>query len=53
MNINILGVTKLKWTGMGEFNSAEMISFRMDWLDLLAALASVFQMNIQSLLPLG
>ena len=36
MNINILGVTKLKWTGMGEFNSAEMISFRMDWLDLLA-----------------
>ena len=36
MNINILGVTKLKWTGMGEFNSAEMISFRMDWLNLLA-----------------
>ena len=36
VNINILGVTKLKWTGMGEFNSAEMISFRMDWLNLLA-----------------
>ena len=21
VNINILGITKLKWTGMGEFNS--------------------------------
>ena len=21
MNINILGITELKWTGMGEFNS--------------------------------
>ena len=21
MNINILGISKLKWTGMGEFNS--------------------------------
>ena len=21
MNVNILGVSKLKWTGMGEFNS--------------------------------
>ena len=21
VNVNILGVTKLKWTGMGEFNS--------------------------------
>ena len=23
MNINILGISKLKWTGMGEFNSAD------------------------------
>ena len=21
VNINVLGITKLKWTGMGEFNS--------------------------------
>ena len=21
MNVNILGISKLKWTGMGEFNS--------------------------------
>ena len=23
MNINILGISKLKWTGMGEFNSGD------------------------------
>ena len=23
MNINILGISELKWTGMGEFNSAD------------------------------
>ena len=23
VNINILGISKLKWTGMGEFNSDE------------------------------
>ena len=23
VNINILGISKLKWTGMGEFNSYE------------------------------
>ena len=23
MNINILGIRELKWTGMGEFNSAD------------------------------
>ena len=23
VNINILGISKLKWTGMGEFNSAD------------------------------
>ena len=29
VNIDILGISKLKWTGMGEFNSAvvEMLSF--------------------------
>ena len=26
MNINILGTSKLKWTGMGEFNSDDHIS---------------------------
>ena len=24
VNINILGISKLKWTGMGEFNSDEL-----------------------------
>ena len=23
LNINILGISKLKWTGMGEFNSSD------------------------------
>ena len=23
MNINIIGISKLKWTGMGEFNSGD------------------------------
>ena len=53
VNINILGVSELKWAGMVEFklrpkhwsfnfriNSSKeysgLISFRMDWLDLLA-----------------
>ena len=26
VNINILGVSELKWTGMGEFNSDDHIS---------------------------
>ena len=26
MNVKILGVSKLKWTGMGEFNSDDLIS---------------------------
>ena len=26
VNINILGITELKWTGMGEFNSDDLIS---------------------------
>ena len=26
VNINILGISKLKWTGMGEFNSDDHIS---------------------------
>ena len=23
VNVNVLGISKLKWTGMGEFNSAD------------------------------
>ena len=41
MNTDILGISELKWTGMGEFNSDEhpgLISCKMDWLDLLAVL---------------
>ena len=26
VNINILGISELKWTGMGEFNSKTIIS---------------------------
>ena len=26
VNINILGISKLKWTGMGEFNSDDLVS---------------------------
>ena len=26
VNINILGISELKWTGMGEFNSVTIIS---------------------------
>ena len=26
VNIDILGISKLKWTGMGEFNSDDIIS---------------------------
>ena len=26
MNVNILGISKLKWTGMGEFSSTTIIS---------------------------
>ena len=26
VNVNILGINKLKWTGMGEFNSDDHIS---------------------------
>ena len=27
MNINILGISKLKWTGMGEFNSDDHYTY--------------------------
>ena len=26
VNVDILGISKLKWTGMGEFNSVNLIS---------------------------
>ena len=26
VNVDILGISKLKWTGMGEFNSGDIIS---------------------------
>ena len=26
VNVNILGISELKWTGMGEFNSDDLIS---------------------------
>ena len=26
VNVNILGISKLKWTGMGEFNSDDHLS---------------------------
>ena len=26
VNVDILGISKLKWTGMGEFNSDDIIS---------------------------
>ena len=31
MNINILGISELKWTGMGEFNSGEHCIQRRQW----------------------
>ena len=30
VNINILGISELKWTGMGEFNSDDHISTTVD-----------------------
>ena len=30
MNVDILGISKLKWTGMGEFNSMTIISTTED-----------------------
>ena len=42
LNINILGISKLKWTGMGEFKSedhyiyyCEQESFRINWIGLI------------------
>ena len=37
MNIDILGISKLKWTGMGEFNSDEhyIYYYRQKYLLLL------------------
>ena len=26
VNVNIVGINKLKWTGMGEFNSDDLLS---------------------------
>ena len=30
VNINILGISELKWTGMGEFNSDDHYSYYCD-----------------------
>ena len=30
VNINMLGISELKWTGMGEFNSDTIISTSLD-----------------------
>ena len=31
VNIDILGVSKLKWTGMGEFNSDDHYTIIQEW----------------------
>ena len=31
VNIDILGISELKWTGMGEFNSGEHCIWRRQW----------------------
>ena len=31
MNINILGISELKWTGMGEFNSDDILECEVKW----------------------
>ena len=31
VNVNILGISKLKWTGMGEFNSDGHLSTTAGW----------------------
>ena len=34
MNVDILGITKLKWTGMGEFNSDDHYIYYCGWESL-------------------
>ena len=31
MNIDILGISKLRWTGMGEFNSDDILECEVKW----------------------
>ena len=31
MNIDILGISKLRWTGMGEFNSDDILECGVKW----------------------
>ena len=35
MNVDILGISKLKWTGMGEFNSNEQKSLRRNGVAIM------------------
>ena len=35
VNVNILGISKLKWTGMGEFNSNEQKSLRRNGVAIM------------------
>ena len=34
MNVNILGISKLQWTGMGEFNSDDHYIYYCEWESL-------------------
>ena len=31
MNIDILGISKLRWTGMGEVNSGDILECEVKW----------------------
>ena len=31
MNIDILGISKVRWTGMGEFNSDDILECEVKW----------------------
>ena len=31
VNVDILGISELKWTGMGEFNSDRILSYLLLW----------------------
>ena len=51
VNVNILGISKLKWTGMGEFNSDDPYIYYCVVVVMPQSLASISGLFLQFIFP--
>ena len=46
INIDILGISELKWMGMGEFNSDDHYTWKIPWMEESGGLRSMGSLRV-------